>query len=64
MSELLWQKSTFSDGAGDNCINLAIAPDRTLRLRESDAPEVHFATTPRALSALLRSLQEEPKSHA
>ncbi|MFI0982269.1 DUF397 domain-containing protein [Streptomyces sp. NPDC021093] len=57
MSELPWQKSTFSEGAGNNCVNVASSPDRphTLHLRESDTPEVVLTTTPHALAALLRS---------
>ncbi|MBI0385198.1 DUF397 domain-containing protein, partial [Streptomyces albiflaviniger] len=27
MSDLTWQKSSFSDGAGPNCMELAVAPD-------------------------------------
>ncbi|MFI0982268.1 DUF397 domain-containing protein [Streptomyces sp. NPDC021093] len=56
MSELLWQKSTFSDGAGDNCVNVA-SSDGTVHLRESDEPEVVLTTTPHALAALLRTAQ-------
>ncbi|MCU4745253.1 MULTISPECIES: DUF397 domain-containing protein [Streptomyces] len=39
MSHLHWQKSSFS-GEASNCVNIAMAPDGTLRLRESDEPEV------------------------
>ncbi|MFB7900098.1 DUF397 domain-containing protein [Streptomyces xiamenensis] len=39
MPDLMWQKSSFSAEAS-NCVNIAMAPDGTLRLRESDEPEV------------------------
>jgi hypothetical protein len=52
--DLDWQKSTFSEGDGGNCVNIAATPDHTLHLRESTAPEVVLTTDPRALAALLR----------
>ncbi len=55
MSKLNWQKSTFSDAAGDNCVYVATAPDGTIRLQESDAPDVTLTTTPSALAALIRA---------
>ncbi|MEU4999847.1 DUF397 domain-containing protein [Streptomyces sp. NPDC021622] len=56
MAELTWQKSTFSDGAGDNCVYVAATSKGTIRLRESDIPETALTTTPKALSALIRTL--------
>jgi hypothetical protein len=52
MREPLWQKSTFSEDQA-NCLNIAPAPDGTLRLRESDTPGVTLATTPERLVGLL-----------
>lgn len=43
MSHLNWQKSSFS-GEASNCVNIATAHDGTLRLRESDEPEVVLST--------------------
>lgn len=57
MDQLTWQKSTFSDGAGANCVY--VAATRTtgaIHLRESDAPETTLTTTPEALAALIRTL--------
>jgi hypothetical protein len=62
MPALDWQKSTFS-GDQANCVNVAATPDRTLRLRESDAPEVVLSTSARPLAALLRALQEGSTVH-
>jgi hypothetical protein len=39
MTDLMWQKSSFSAEAS-NCVNIAMASDGTLWLRESDEPEV------------------------
>ncbi|TGB05717.1 DUF397 domain-containing protein [Streptomyces sp. MZ04] len=56
LPELTWQKSTFSDGAGANCVYVATTATGTIHLRESDTPETTLTTTPRALSALIRTL--------
>ncbi|MFC8664976.1 DUF397 domain-containing protein [Streptomyces sp. NPDC057199] len=53
MPELNWQKSTFSGGPQGECLYIATAPDGTLRLRESDTPDVILATAPQGLAGLL-----------
>jgi hypothetical protein len=53
-----WQKSSYSSEGG-NCVNL-MAADHTLRLRESDTPDVVLTTTPTALAALLASIKARP----
>ncbi|MDJ0466360.1 DUF397 domain-containing protein [Streptomyces sp. H27-C3] len=58
MTHLDWQKSTFS-GDQANCVYVAPAPDGTIRLRESDDPDVILTTTPHALAALIRATQTE-----
>ena len=60
MTELAWQKSTFSGGPEGECVYVAPAPDGTIRLRESDTPDVILATAPEGLAALLQHL----KSHS
>ena len=57
MTELAWQKSTFSGGPEGECVYVAPAPDGTIRLRESDTPDVILATGPEGLAALLRHLK-------
>lgn len=47
-----WQKSSYSN-EGANCVNVAAASDGTIRLRESDKPDVIIAATRSSLSALL-----------
>ncbi|MER5850643.1 DUF397 domain-containing protein [Streptomyces sp. NPDC002012] len=51
-----WQKSSYSN-EGANCVNVATAPDGTLRLRESDEPDVMLAATRGGLGALLASIK-------
>lgn len=62
MPELDWQKSTFSGGPQGKCVNVAAAPDGTIRLRESDEPRTVLATTPEGLAALLEHLRPRPSS--
>ncbi|WP_405949548.1 DUF397 domain-containing protein [Streptomyces prunicolor] len=57
MTELAWQKSTFSGGPEGECVYVAPAPDGTIRLRESDTPHVTLTTAPEGLAALLRHLK-------
>jgi hypothetical protein len=53
MADLNWQKSSFSGGPESNCLHLATAPDGTIRLRESDEPNMILGTERRALAAFL-----------
>ncbi|MDQ1028374.1 hypothetical protein QF035_005956 [Streptomyces umbrinus] len=60
MTELNWQKSSFSEAAGDNCLYVAAASTGTIHLRESDTPTITLATTPTTLAALIRTLTANP----
>jgi hypothetical protein len=60
MDELVWQKSTFSGGPEGECLYLAPTPDGTIRLRESDTPDIILATTQETLVGLLRHLKAHP----
>ena len=51
-----WQKSTYS-GDGSNCVYVSADPTGTVRLRESDAPEVILTTTTERLRHLIRALK-------
>ncbi|MFI6404850.1 DUF397 domain-containing protein [Streptomyces sp. NPDC050548] len=59
MSEPHWQKSSFSGAPDQNCLYLATAPDKTIRLRESDTPDVILAAAPEQLAALLRHVKSQ-----
>jgi hypothetical protein len=57
MSEISWQKSSYSgQGDGAECLELASAPG-SIRLRESDDPGVIVTTTPAPLKALLLGIK-------
>ncbi|KOT65867.1 MULTISPECIES: DUF397 domain-containing protein [Streptomyces] len=56
MSRLTWQKSSYSNAAV-NCVNIAVAPDGTVRLRESDDPEVILLTTREGLAGLVAAIK-------
>ncbi|MFI1965330.1 DUF397 domain-containing protein [Streptomyces pathocidini] len=62
MSTLEWHKSSYCQ-EGNNCINLAAAPDGAIRLRESEAPDVIVTTTPTALGALIRAAKAGEFDH-
>ncbi|WP_371546522.1 DUF397 domain-containing protein [Streptomyces sp. NBC_00554] len=52
MSALHWQKSSYSS-EGNNCLELATAPDRTIRLRGADDPTTTLALRTPGLTSLL-----------
>lgn len=58
MSQLRWQKSSFSEGGSENCVEVAARPSGTSRLvRESDAPGVVVTTSRRALADFIRAVK-------
>ncbi|OEV06043.1 DUF397 domain-containing protein [Streptomyces oceani] len=60
MTELNWQKSTYSSGdPNTNCLELAATPAGTLRLRESEEPDNIIAPSRRALLTLLNGIKSE-----
>ncbi|PAZ11618.1 DUF397 domain-containing protein [Streptomyces sp. SA15] len=58
MSELSWQKSSFSEGGAANCVEIATYSTGLAHLRESDEPTIVIETTATALGALLRTVTE------
>ncbi|SHI23648.1 DUF397 domain-containing protein [Streptomyces sp. 3214.6] len=56
MTELNWQKSTYSEEAS-SCVYVATTPTGTILLRESDEPETIVTTGPHQLGALITSLR-------
>ncbi|MBQ0846930.1 DUF397 domain-containing protein [Streptomyces sp. BH-SS-21] len=58
MTELRWQKSSFSSEAS-NCLELATTPDGSLHLRESDDPATTLAFDPAGLRSLLAAVRQE-----
>jgi hypothetical protein len=58
MSELRWQKSSFSEGGTENCVELAADLSGVRRhLRESDEPGVVVTTSRRALADFLHAVK-------
>ncbi|MFE0453152.1 DUF397 domain-containing protein [Streptomyces sp. NPDC058914] len=58
MSELHWQKSTYSPDAS-NCVYVAAPTPGTIHLRESDEPDVILSTTTPGLRALISGLKTD-----
>ncbi|MDQ0950120.1 hypothetical protein QFZ24_004043 [Streptomyces phaeochromogenes] len=58
MPTLHWQKSSYSS-EGNNCVELATAPDGTIRLRESDDPTTTLTLRPPGLYSLLATARRE-----
>ncbi|MDF9813121.1 DUF397 domain-containing protein [Streptomyces sp. SPB162] len=57
MLSIIWQKSSYSGSGDENaCVELA-AVGGTIRLRESDDPDVVLTTTPAQLSEFLRGVR-------
>ncbi|WP_405990843.1 DUF397 domain-containing protein [Streptomyces sp. NBC_00986] len=52
MSEIAWQKSSYSGSGETNCVEIGATP-HTLALRESDNPTVVLHTDHPQLTALL-----------
>lgn len=55
MSNLGWQKSSFSGGQA-NCIQLAMV-GAGVQIRESDDPDVRLCAGPRALASLIGAVK-------
>lgn len=56
MSRPNWQKSSFSGGGGNNCIQLAAIGPR-VGIRESTEPGMIVTTTPARLRAFLDAVK-------
>ena len=59
MTELNWQKSTYSEEAS-SCVYLATTPAGTILLRESDEPETVLTIGSRQLHALIAVCNPQP----
>ncbi|MFH8490371.1 DUF397 domain-containing protein [Streptomyces longisporoflavus] len=58
MPNLDWQKSTFSEAGGDNCLYVSATCDGAVHIRESDAPCTVLTTDSAALAALIQRAKE------
>ncbi|MFF8566203.1 DUF397 domain-containing protein [Streptomyces albidoflavus] len=57
-----WQKSSFSGGNGENCVEVA-HHEGAILLRESDQPDQVIATTPAKLAAFLAGVKAGEFDH-
>ncbi|MGP3952772.1 DUF397 domain-containing protein [Streptomyces sp. 7N604] len=62
MSTYDWQKSSYSN-EGANCIFVAAADDGSIKLRESDDPDVIVTTTPEKLRAFIYGVKAGEFDH-
>ncbi|WP_431042416.1 DUF397 domain-containing protein [Streptomyces sp. P1-3] len=63
MPQLRWQKSSFSEGGADTCVEVAADAMGTRHLRESDDPGTVIRTKPAALRALMRAVRRGEFDH-
>ncbi|WP_432013965.1 DUF397 domain-containing protein [Streptomyces cucumeris] len=58
MTELDWQRGPAGDGGSDTArLEVAVAPDGRIHLRESDAPRTVVITTPAKWEAFVRGVK-------
>ncbi|GAA0457159.1 hypothetical protein GCM10009544_19700 [Streptomyces stramineus] len=58
MTELSWQKSTYSEEASA-CVYLTATPTGTILLHESDAPKAVLSTVPARLRPLISHIKAD-----
>ncbi|MEU5101922.1 DUF397 domain-containing protein [Streptomyces sp. NPDC021354] len=51
-----WRKSSYSPNAG-NCVYMATGESHTVRLRESDEPDVILTTRPATFGVFIRAVK-------
>ncbi|MFC8271748.1 DUF397 domain-containing protein [Streptomyces sp. NPDC057271] len=56
-----WRKSSYSPD-GSNCVCVALAPDGTVRLRDSKVPDVVVAVSPGALRAFVGGVKSRSRT--
>ncbi|MGK5631448.1 DUF397 domain-containing protein [Streptomyces sp. URMC 123] len=64
MSQLRWQKSSFSEGGTDTCVEVAVDTWGTPHLRESDQPSTVLVTTPETFIAFLCAVKTGTFDHS
>jgi hypothetical protein len=57
-----WQKSSFSGGNGENCIEIG-TQDQAVVIRESDDPRVVLTTSPAKLAAFIQGVKAGEFDH-
>ncbi|GAA2527115.1 DUF397 domain-containing protein [Streptomyces koyangensis] len=62
MPRSAWQRSSFSGGGGNNCVETRFQ-DGVVLLRESEAPEVVVQMTPEQFAAFVRGVKAGEYDH-
>ncbi|WP_435611765.1 DUF397 domain-containing protein [Streptomyces sp. bgisy159] len=62
-SPIKWQKSSFSGGGGENCVELAVAEGGVIKVRESDDPSVVVTTSRDKLAAFIAGVKAGEFDH-
>ncbi|MFJ6719658.1 DUF397 domain-containing protein [Streptomyces sp. NPDC091259] len=57
-----WQKSSFSGGGGENCIEVGRQADGIV-MRESDDPQAIITTSPAKLAAFIKGVKAGEFDH-
>ncbi|MFF4601690.1 DUF397 domain-containing protein [Streptomyces sp. NPDC001339] len=57
MSQLRWQKSSFSEAGSDTCVEVAADTAGELYVRDSKRPEMVISTSRPALRAFIRAVK-------
>ncbi|MCY0931952.1 DUF397 domain-containing protein [Streptomyces sp. H27-H1] len=61
-ASIKWQKSSFSGGGGENCIEVGQEPGRIV-MRESDDPGIVLTTSPEKLAAFIKGVKAGEFDH-
>ncbi|MFE7120262.1 DUF397 domain-containing protein [Streptomyces sp. NPDC057654] len=59
MSQLKWQRSSFSEPGSDTCVEIAADPSGVARLRESEDPARVVAASAAAFRAFIRAVRTD-----
>ncbi|MFE4330093.1 DUF397 domain-containing protein [Streptomyces sp. NPDC056831] len=59
VSGLHWQKSSFSEAGGNNCVEVAAAEGTGIAIRESECPERIVTTNRAAVRALVLGVRAD-----
>ncbi|MEW1721818.1 DUF397 domain-containing protein [Streptomyces sp. NPDC093109] len=62
MPDYGWQKSSYS-GGGNGCVHVAAADDGSIKLVESDDPDIIVTTTPAKLHAFILGVKAGEFDH-
>ncbi|MFF0744228.1 DUF397 domain-containing protein [Streptomyces sp. NPDC004111] len=62
-SPINWQKSSFSGGGGENCVEVGTGAEGVIVMRESDDPESIIATSREKMAAFILGVKAGEFDH-